>query len=214
MPIHLSRLALLGLLAAPPLASQQPKAAKPEVPAVGLETAALAGQTVVVLPLTMVVSDSRLPGGAGPRARTRTLHWADSLLADALQARAPEVKWLLPAELRRIAQRSGGLMPSPDQMGQSVMRAKGLKEVPDPLRTYVRQLVALSGGARYSLIPAALYLTPAPGDSLTVQLVAVLADGRLGRVVWRTLAVGRGETATEALIAALGTIVPPDTPTP
>src|ERR1051325_9460095 len=178
----------------------------PPVRAVGLATAGLAGQTVAVLPLTMAVSDPRIPGGTGPRARALLLRWADSLLADALLERATEVKWLLPPDLRRIAQRSGGLMPSPDRMGQAGMRAPALKEVPDPLRRYIRQLVALSGGARYALIPAALYLTPAPGDSLTVQLAAVLADGRLGRVVWRTLAVGRGGTATDALPAAPGTV--------
>jgi hypothetical protein len=214
MTSHSRALALLVFLAAPPAHAQQQKEPKPKVPAVGLEVSALAGQTVAVLPLTMVVSDPRIPGGTGARARARTIQWADSLLADALQERAPEVKWLLPPELRRIAKRSGGLMPSPDQMGQSVMRSTKLKDVPDPLRSYVRQLVALSGGARYSLIPAALFLTPAPGDSLTVQLSAVLADGRLGRVVWRTLAVGRGETATEAFRAALGTIVPSDSPPP
>ena len=214
MPIQFSRLALLALLAAAPLSAQQQKEPKPPVPAVGLATAGLAGQTVAVLPLTMAVSDPRIPGGTGARARAGLLRWADSLLADALQERAAEVKWLLPADLRRIAQRSAGLMPNPDQMGQAVMRSPALKEVPDPLRSYIRQLVALSGGARYALIPAALYLTPEPGDSLKVQLAAVLADGRLGRVVWRTLAVGRGETASEAFRAALGTIVPTDAPPP
>ena len=214
MPIHFQRLVLLALLAAPTLAAQQQKEPRPQVPAVGLATAGLAGQTVAVLPLTMAVSDPRIPGGTGAKARAGLLRWADSLLADALLERATEVKWLLPADLRRIAQRSAGLVPNPDQMGQAVMRSPALKEVPDPLRSYIRQLVALSGGGRYALIPAALYLTPEPGDSLKVQLAAVLADGRLGRVVWRTLAVGRGETASEALRAALGTIVPTDAPPP
>jgi hypothetical protein len=214
MPIQLRCLVLLALSAAAPLSAQERKEPKPQVPAVGLATAGLAGQTVAVLPLTMVVSDPRIPGGTGAKARAGFLRWADSLLADALLERATEVKWLLPADLRRIAQRSAGLMPSPDQMGQAVMRSPALKDVPDPLRSYIRQLVALTGGARYALIPAAIYLTPEPGDSLKVQLAAVLADGRLGRVVWRTLAVGRGETAAEALRAALGTIVASDAPPP
>jgi len=208
------RLVLVALLATAPAHAQERKEPKPKVPAVGLATAGLAGQTVAVLPLTMAVSDPRIPGGTGAKARAGLLRWADSLLADALLERATEVKWLLPADLRRIAQRSAGLVPNPDQMGQAVMRSPALKEVPDPLRSYIRQLVALSGGGRYALIPAALYLTPEPGDSLKVQLAAVLADGRLGRVVWRTLAVGRGETASEALRAALGTIVPTDAPPP
>src|ERR1041385_6481923 len=212
MPTQLRGLVLLPLLAAAPLSAQERKEPKPPVPAVGLATAGLAGQTVAVLPLTMVVSDPRIPGGTGARARAGFLRWADSLLADALLERATEVKWLLPADLRRIAQRSAGLMPSPDQMGQAVMRSPALKQVPDPLRSYVRQLVALSGGARFALIPAALYLTQAgpQGDSLVVQPPGVRADGGRGRGVGRPRAVGGGETPADALGAALGTIVPAD----
>ena len=162
----------------------------------------------------MVVTDPRLPGGTGVDARTRTMRWADSLLGDALLERAPQVEWILPPALRRTAERAVGVMPSPDRMGQSVMRSPALTSVPDPLRGYLRQLVALSGGARFALIPAALYLTPGPADSIVVQLSAVLADGRLGRVLWRTMAKGTGSTADQALRVALSTIVATDGPPP
>jgi hypothetical protein len=76
------------------------------------------------------------------------------------------------------------------------------------LRSYLRQLVGLAGGARYALLPAALTLTPAGGDSLEVTLSAVLADARMGTVLWRTRAVGRGESAADALRIALATIIP------
>lgn len=214
MNLSLRCLAVAACAAVTTASAQKPVQTKPQVPAVGLATSGLAGQLVAVLPLTMVISDPRLPGGGGPKARAATIRWADSLLADMLAERGVEVKWVFPVELRRTAQRAGGLMPSPDQMGQSVMRSPGLKETPDPLRSYLRQLVALSGGARYALIPAALYLSPAPGDSIVVQLSAVLTDSRLGRVMWRTLARGQGETATDAYRAALATIIPPDGPVP
>jgi hypothetical protein len=213
MPRTFLRLSLLAAVLAVPLGAQQNQP-KPKTPAIALSTAGLAGQGVAVLPLTMVVGDPRVPGTSGPQARAGLLQWADSLLGDALAERAPEVTWVLPPALRRTAQRAPGLLPSPDRMGQSVMRSPGFKDLPDPLRSYVRQLLALSGGARYALIPSALYLSPAPGDSLTVQLAAVLADGRLGRVVWRTLAVGRGETADAAYHAALATLFAPDPAAP
>ncbi|HEX7025062.1 MAG TPA: hypothetical protein VF187_09630, partial [Gemmatimonadales bacterium] len=192
---------VLILLACIPgiLPGQKPRQPpKPVVPAIALATEGLAGQAVTVLPLTMVVSDRRIPGSTGAAARARTMQWADSLLHDALSERAPEVNWIFPPELRRVARRAPGLLPSPDRMGQSVMRAPNLKEMPDPLRTYVRQLLALAGGARFALIPASLQLSPAGGDSLKAELSAVLTDGRVGRVVWRTLAVGTGETAADA----------------
>jgi len=208
------RTLLLFCCALPAAVSAQQKPAKPKVPAIPLAVAGLAGQGVAVLPLTMVVGDPRVPGTSGPKARATLMLWADSLLGDALVERAPEVSWVLPAALRNTARRAPGLLPSPDQMGQSVMRSPGLKDLPDPMRNYVRQLLALSGGARYALIPASLYLSPAGGDSLTVQLSAVLADGRLGRVVWRTVAVGHGETADAAYRAALATMFPPDPAAP
>ncbi len=207
----LQPLCLLVLLAAPAVAQQKP--VKPKVPAIPLATAGLAGQGVAVLPLTMLVSDTRVPGTAGAKARAALLTWADSLLGDALSEHAPEVTWILPPALRRNAQRSAGLLPAPDRMGQSIMRAP-IKEVPDPLRSYLRQLLALSSGARYAFIPAALYLTPEGDDSLKLQLSAVLTDGRLGRVVWRTLAVGTGATAESAYRAALATLFLADSGTP
>ena len=204
-------LTVLTVLSVPTLGTAQEKP-KAQVPAVALATAGLAGQTVAVLPLTMLVADSRVPGTAGPAARATLLGWADSLLGDVLSERAPEVTWVLPPSLRSTARRATGLLSSPDQMGQAVMRAPNLKEVPDPLRSHLRQLLGLAGGARYALIPAALGLAPAGagGDSLMVELSAVLVDGRLGRVVWRTLAVGQGETAEAAYRGALATLFAPD----
>jgi hypothetical protein len=213
MPIPPQLVLLLALLTVAPACAQKQKAAKPPEPSPALATDGLAGQPVIVMPLTKLEQDARIPGATGLEARTRTLRWVDSLLGDLLQERAPEVNWVLGPALRRTAERAGGIIPSPDQMGQSVMRS-AYKDVPDPLRSYLRQLVAMVGGGRFALIPAALYATAGPGDSLTVQLSAVLTDGRLGKVLWRTLAVGRGATMAEAFRAAFDNIIPPDTPPP
>lgn len=205
---------LAAALLGPGLLSAQkaPAPQKPAVPAIGLSTTGLAGQMVTVLPLTMVVSDPRVPGGSGPKARAALMQWADSLLNDALLERAPEVDWVFPPALRRAAARAAGMMPSPDKMGQSVMRSPNLREMPDPLRGYIRQLVALAGGARFALIPAAMWITPATGDTVAVELAAVLTDARVGKVVWRTLASGKGETVADAYHAALATILADGTP--
>jgi hypothetical protein len=209
----LRRRVLLLALLVPGILPAQKAPSKPQkaaAAAIGLSTAGLAGQMVTVLPLTMVVSDPRVPGTAGPKARAGILRWADSLFNDALLERAPEVDWVFPPALRRATTRSGGLLPSPDRMGQSVMRSSNLKETPDPLRGYVRQLVALAGGARFALIPAAMWITPTQSDTLVVELSAVLTDARTGRVMWRTLAAGKGETMADAYHAALATILAAD----
>ena len=211
------RLALVLTLLGPVILHAQKASTKPQkpaAPAVGLSTAGLAGQMVTVLPLTMVVADTRIPGTAGPKARAGILRWADSVFNDALIERAPEVDWVFPPALRRATTRAGGLLPSPDRMGQSVMRSSNMKDTPDPLRGYIRQLVALAGGARFALIPAAMWITPTKSDTLVVELSAVLTDARTGRVMWRTLAAGRGETMADAYHAALATILAADGTSP
>ncbi|MEZ0332905.1 MAG: hypothetical protein ACAI18_02765, partial [Gemmatimonadales bacterium] len=82
--------------------------ASPSVP-----TEVLAGQQVAVMPITMVVADSSLQSDtvyAPYRDRRATLTWADSLIGNVFTARAPEVRWMLPAELRKIASRSPGIV--------------------------------------------------------------------------------------------------------
>src|ERR1051325_6263856 len=125
---------LLLLLTAPGVAQQKP--VKPKVPAIPLATAGLAGQGVAVLPLTMLVSDTHVPGTTGARARAALLSWADSLLGDVLTEHAPEVSWILPPALRKNAMRSAGMLPAPDRMGQSLLRAPP-QEQSDPLRGYL-----------------------------------------------------------------------------
>jgi hypothetical protein len=202
---------ILVVAAAPAAAQQKP----PKGQNVALLTTSLAGQPVAVLPLTMVLADRRVPGTGSSGARAIFARWADSLLADALTERATEVSWVFPPQLRLAARRSAGMIPNPDQLGHAVMRSPNLQDVPDPLRSYLRQLLGMAGGARYAFIPAALSLAPAGvnGDSLSVSLSAVLTDGRLGKVVWRTLAVGAGESAEEAYQNALATLFPSDRPT-
>ncbi|HXI19684.1 MAG TPA: hypothetical protein VNH46_01280, partial [Gemmatimonadales bacterium] len=143
---------MLGLLACgghsgSPEAYPQPSDREPVHP---LITAPLAGQSIAVTPLTLVVTEPALATMAPLPNRVRTLAWADSLIGDALQGRAPEVKWVLPEELRKIARRAPTVAPDPDHMGQALLRVKDMKDVPDPLRSDLRSLVALAGG-RYAL---------------------------------------------------------------
>ncbi len=196
---------LLGLSACGgPKAEPSPP---PPQPFATLFTPALAGQTVLVLPATLVLTDPRLPAEASLADRPQTLHWADSLLAAALVSRAPEVTWKLPDELRKIARRAPGIVVDPDHMGQSVLRLSALKEVPDPLRTSLRTLAAMAGG-RHALVPSAVSVGPTETGQVRAEVSLVLADARTGRIAWRSLSPGEGASPTEALGAALAKIFP------
>jgi hypothetical protein len=176
-------------------------------PTIPLRTESLAGQPIAVLPLTLVVADSTLAGGELFRHRTVLLAWADSIVGEKLMARAPEIDWELPPALRAVARRSPGVVTDPDRMGQAVMRSPELDVIPDPFRSHLRSLVAISGG-RHALIPAALvFRQPEPG-LVRAELMVVLGDARSGQVLWRTLANAAGGTPAAALKAAMDAILP------
>jgi hypothetical protein len=166
---------------------------------------------VGVLPITLVAADPRLQSDSlygQYKDRRAALHRADSLIADALLSRGPEVHWILPPELRKMARRSAGFVPDPDQMGQAVLRSPKLTVIPDPLRSSLRSLLAVAD-SRLTLVPAALGFGPEPNGQVRADLSLVLGDARTGKVLWRSLAGGRGATPDEALNSALAAALPP-----
>ena len=212
----LSRLTLLLALGAPSCggAQQEPAAAAPTNDPQGsiLATSNLSGQTVAILPITLVVADPALQSDSlysGYRDRRAALTQADSLVTEGLATRAPEVNWVPPRELRKMARRSAGYLTDPDQMGQAVLRGPKITKVPDPLRSSLRSLMAVAGG-RFALVPASVGFGPEPDGSIRADLSLVLADSRSGKVLWRSVALGRGKTPDEALSAAIAAVLPAD----
>ncbi|HJS47644.1 MAG TPA: hypothetical protein VJ773_06640, partial [Gemmatimonadales bacterium] len=168
----------------------------------------LAGQKVPVMPLTHLLVPSALAGDSAVSPRTRGLAWADSAFGELLVARLPEVTWVLPAELRRVARRAPGMVSEPDRMGQAALRNPGLTTVPDPLRSNLRTLAALTD-ARYILVPASATFDGEPG-TVRAHLVVVMADIRTGAIVWRAAPQGEGASAALAYEAAVLQLVPPE----
>jgi hypothetical protein len=194
---------LIPLMAlASAVSAQQPA---PPVPVQGL-----AGQSVAVMPLTLVGADPELAADSlylKYQDRRATLLWADSLIGNAFTERAPEVKWVLPPDLRKMARRSPGIVGDPDQMGQAMLRAPKLREIPDPLRAPLRNLMAVVGG-RVAMVPAALSFGRDTDGKVRADLTLVAADTRSGKILWRSLAAGSGVTPDQALQAALVSVLP------
>jgi hypothetical protein len=173
---------------------------------------------VPILPFTLVVAEDSLEWEQVLVDRKAVLAAADSVLGALLKVRAPEVSWVLADEVRRQARRSPTFGSNPDQMATALLRSERLVQVPDPLRSELRTLVALAG-ARYALVPAALvYLRATPDTSGTApraatavaraELSIVLVDARLGRVGWRTVARGEGNDPWTALTRAVKALTP------
>jgi hypothetical protein len=175
-----------------------------------LNTMILAGQKIPVLPITMVVAAPELANDSAYgqlRSHRTSLLWADTIIGEGLQTHASEVNWILPPELRKVARRSPGIVPDPDQMGQSVMRSPKLDRAPGQLAAGLRGLIAVAGG-RNVLIPAALGLARADSTRVRADLSLVLLDGRGNQVLWRAVADGEGTTPAEALAAAVASALP------
>jgi hypothetical protein len=182
----------------------------------GLATEALSGQSVALLPLTLVVTDPALRGDsalAGFRDRRRLLLWADSVVGEEFLGRAPEVNWVVPARLRQMARRNPGMMPDPDQMGQAILRAPKLTKIPDPLRSSLRSLTAITGG-RFAMSPAALGLSRDSTGAFRADMALALADARSGIVVWRSTTFGTGAAPGDAVAAAIAAVLPGGAPGP
>ena len=173
---------------------------------VPMVTAALAGQKVAVLPLTLALADDQLAADPLLGARAKVLPWCDSLINEALTGRAPEVTWVGPAELRREAARSAGLAGDPDHFGHAILRDPLIKIVPDPLRSQLRTLVALTD-ARFVLAPAMVTFTH-DSAGVKAELTLVLADARTGLVGWRSIAVGEAASPASAFRAAMARVLP------
>jgi hypothetical protein len=209
-------LALLVALAVQSCAGgpKEPVAAatSPAEPAPVLPLSRISGQTVAILPITLVVADPALQSDsvyAGYRDRRLAVAQAESLVSEGIVTRAPEVNWVPPRELRKIARRSAGYLVDPDQMGHAILRAPKITVIPDPLRSSLRSLMAVAGG-RLALAPASLGFGPEPDGRIRADLSLVLADSRTGKVMWRSLALGRGRTPDEALNAAIAAVLPLD----
>jgi hypothetical protein len=194
----------LALLLARPLAGQE---APPPVP-----VPSLGGQDVAVMPITLVAIDPALESDtlfAKYRDRRATVSWADTVIGRALTERAPEVKWVLPPRLRKLARRAPGLVDDPDEMGQAMLRSPRLKELPDQLRVSLRNLTALLNG-RIVFVPAALGFGRDPDGLVRAELSLVAADARSGRILWRSVPVATGATPGAALEGALAAVLPLD----
>ncbi len=208
---HPSRLALAAWLAGMLVAAGCGHSGPAEVapgPTAPLPTTGLAGQRVVVYPLILIAADERLGWQAALTPRRSALDHADSLLAETLTGRAPEVTWVLPPALRQVARRTAPVATDPDQTATSLLRNAGLKQIPDPLWSQMRNLVAVAGD-RYALVPASLVFLPAPDSSGgRAELTLVLADVRTGAIGWRTVANAVGKDPWEALQRALKAVTP------
>src|SRR5262249_44074449 len=140
--------ALLSIAGCATKPADPPPGSAPIKHASPLPTAGLSGQAVAVYPLTLMSADDALPWKEQLSVRRTALDKADSVIAEALKNRSPEVPWVLPDKLRRGAKQAPGMLADPDQIATSLLRAPRLERLSDPLWSQMRALSAMAG-SRY-----------------------------------------------------------------
>lgn len=182
---------------------EDPFAATPEAP---LPVAAMAGRPVLLLSLGAVVGDTGRAVRELELGRAALLEYANAALDTALRRDARGVLWHGLAEQRRAARGAPTLGLQPDNLFTAPLADRRVEQVPDPLRSQLRSLAALTG-ARTAVVPVALRVRAA-GEALVATFLLVAVDARLGTVLWRGSVSGGPAGSVEAAIAsAAGSVV-------
>lgn len=166
-----------------------------------------AGRQIALFPATLVAADASLGWGDLLGARTARAAQADSVLAEFLIERVPEVDWVLPEALRRGAAQAPGILTSPDKMGTAMLRAEGIEKIPDPLRSQMRNLTGVVAD-RFALVPAVVAFLPTAEGRGSAEVTLVMVDVRFGTISWRSVARGEGDAPWDAMWEALKTLTP------
>ncbi len=125
----------------------------------------------------------------------------DPELAFALQARGPDVHWVLPASLDSALVRSPGLQTRTHGLPVSVFGAAPIERIGDPLYGDLRRLAAVAN-ADVALLPIRASMEQ-EGTGSAVRLWAALVEVRSGRVLWFGIIQGEpGAVGSERVIAS------------
>ena len=147
--------------------------------------ASLAGQRIVVLPVHYLRAVDTLGLSSAISRPREFLRSLDDEIAFAFGERGIRGQWVFPADLARSQRRNIGHAVDPYSLAAEVLRPYGprrIPQLPDPLATQLRSLVALSE-ARYALFPVELRFENSGGSGRAILHVALL-DARLLQVRW------------------------------
>ncbi|HEX6939706.1 MAG TPA: hypothetical protein VF158_09855 [Longimicrobiales bacterium] len=147
----------------------------------------LSGLPVMVLPVQ--------PGRTGVPAGL------EAELAYWLQARAPDVRWILPDAIDAALARIPTLDIRPRALAVSVFQRAEVRNIGDPLFGDLRRLGALVE-ARYAILPVAAAYVPRP-EGERVEIAAAIIDTLGGRVLWYGIVAGEpGDGGSPAVVAS------------
>lgn len=188
MPRRWTNRAALSALLLAAACSRRPA---PPVPGASPTPPSLAGRTVLVLPVQPVSSPGITPVPA-----------LDADIAYFLAERAPQVRWILPADVERVLRNSPTLRIRPRALDVAAFRRARVERIGEPLFTDLHNLGLLLN-ARLALLPyAAGYVPGAGGAPGRVEVDVALIDTEDGTVLWIGAVAGQPGAPDAASVTA------------
>jgi hypothetical protein len=169
--------------------------------------APFAGQRVAVLPAQRLRPADSAAWGARVPAPRAYLGVVDSALAATLAERGLATAWALHSDVVRSARRNATHAADPYALAVNPLlpsrRPAPTPDVPEPLATQLRTLVALND-ARYALVPVELRFERQPGPAGAGRAVLRLAvlDARSAQIAWAGDVAGDTASALTPALAA------------
>ena len=160
----------------------------------------LSGNKVMLFP----VQGSGMGGGgvgtkaAGPLQRVPAV--LDSAIADALSAKAPDVRWVGRAQLERVLARSPMLSVDLHALAVASFRRAQVEMIGDPLYGDLRTLGGIVD-ARFALVPVTAAYVPQADGTGRIEIAVALIDTSLADVLWYGVAAGSNGAANDAAAA-------------
>ena len=174
--------AMLLTCAIPPAVAGQHAAPRPRGP-----LASFASQHIIVLPVQYLRQDDRLGWGAAIPSDRRYLATVDAEIRYALVQRGLGKLWTFPNQLEREVKRNPTYAPDPYDLAAGWLRyplKKAPDQLPDPLASQIRSLIAFEDGARYLLFPVEVRFAAADSGRQYASLRVVVLDARMSTIVW------------------------------
>ena len=187
----------------------RPPAAGQEQAPVQRPLSAFASRPVLVLPTRFLGPDGSLGWAAQAGEPTAYLGEVDAEIAFALEQRGMKNRWIFPPAIMRSVRRNPSFATDPHELSAEWMRPpmkKPPEQLPEPLASEIRSLVAFQEGAQYVLYPVEVRFEPvgaaaaastaaggtdgsagpaaAPQVEGRAVLRVVLLDARRSRIVW------------------------------
>jgi hypothetical protein len=192
-----------------PLALAACRSAKPDAspssPPVDLRPLnAFAGQRVAVLPAQRLRPADTLTWGARVPAGRAYLAAFDSVLAAQPGERGLATVWAQAADVERAARRNATYAADPRSLAVNALlprKSKPLEDLPEPLASQLRTLVALTD-ARYALVPVELRFERGTTGQGRAVLHAALLDARAASVTWAGDVAGDSSLTLSPALAA------------